>query len=91
MTRDDRVRARDQFPRDVDEQRGEHGLLAGEVPVDGGPADADRGAEVLERDALESAGSEEVRRPRAGGPTAAGPSRAHGKFPACRARRRHFS
>ena len=44
-----------------DEQRREHGLLAGEVPVDRGAADADRRAQVLDRDAVEAAAGEQLR------------------------------
>ena len=49
----------EQVPADADQQRGEHRLLAGEVPVDGRPADADGGAEVFDRHAVEAAVGEE--------------------------------
>ena len=45
----------EQVRADVDEEGGEHGLLAGEVPVDGGSAHAGGRSEVLDRDAGEAA------------------------------------
>ena len=53
--------AGEQSLADADEQRGQHRLLAGEVAVDGRPADADRRAEVLDRDAVEAAVGEQPR------------------------------
>lgn len=40
---------------DPDEQLGEHGVLAGEVPVEPGAADADRRAYLVHADAVEAA------------------------------------
>ena len=47
---------------DPDEDGAEQRLLVREVPVDGGAADADGGAEVFEADAAEAALGEEARR-----------------------------
>lgn len=66
---------------DADEQLGQHGVLAREVPVQAGAADAHRGAYLVDADTVESARGEE-----AGGLTedllatgGGGRSGAHGK------------
>ena len=51
--------ARQQPPADADQQLGEHRVLAREVPVEPGPADADRGAYLVHADAVEAALGEE--------------------------------
>ena len=60
--RDDGASAGAQMLADPDQDGAEQRLLVGEVAVDGRPADADRGAEVLEAHAGEAALGEQARR-----------------------------
>ncbi len=49
----------EQVLADAEQQGAEDGLLAGEVAVDGGPADSGRGAKVLQRHPVKTVGGKE--------------------------------